>query len=159
MADFTAITTQEEFDARIKDRLSRQEEKHQKALAEAVAKFSDYEDIKSKYETALKQIEGFSSTGAKLDELKKKIAEQETEIKGFRIGSLKNKVATELGLSADAISFISGEDEETIRSSAEALKKIVNAQHSAPLSSNNDSASGNHDDLKAVLEQLHLKGN
>ena len=56
MSEFTPITTQEEFDAALKDRLTRDREAQAKKTAE---KYADYEDLKNKTAEYEKQIAGF----------------------------------------------------------------------------------------------------
>lgn len=130
--EFTPITieSQEQFDALVKDRLSRQNEKHSKELAEKLG------EAKSGFESQLTEIQ------TKLDEAEKKISgydsiisEKDKEIKKYELASVKSQIARETGLSFDAVDFLQGEDEESIRKSAEALKNLVKVAP-APMATN-----------------------
>ena len=70
MAEFTPITTQEEFDNAIKERLTRDREAQAKKVAE---KYADYEDLKSKTAEYEKQIAGFTEQLKGVEEKDKKI--------------------------------------------------------------------------------------
>lgn len=117
--EFTAITTQEEFDQRIGDRLKRERESIE-------SKYKDYDDLKTKN----------SEKDARIGELEKQLqdakkeyendlAEKDARIKGYESDSVKTRIAREMGLSFEAIDFISGEDEEAIRKSATTFKAYV----------------------------------
>lgn len=129
MAEFTPIISQEQLDAVIGDRLKRNEEKWTR-------KYDGYmspDDVNAKTADLNKQIENLT---AALDSANKKaasydsdIAERDARIKGFEISATRTRVAQELGLNLDAIGFISGEDEDSIRKSAESLKALLGTQH------------------------------
>ena len=156
MADFTAITTQEELDSIIKDRLKRDREAqskkfegwispedHQRAINEANKAFDDYKAAHS----------GDEQTIA---DLKAKNQEYET-------ASLKSRIAHEVGLSYEWISRISGTDEKSIRADAESLKNLVGSQSApAPLpprsTEQTPPADARTAALKGVLSGLNLGG-
>lgn len=124
MADFTPINTQEEFDSAIKDRLERQKSKFEKySSPEDVATMQA--EYNSKIEKLSSDLEAMSKKVSKYDA---DIAERDTKIKGYETRATKSKIAREYGLSYEAIDFLSGDDEETIKTSAEALKKLMGAQ-------------------------------
>ena len=119
---FKPIETQEELDNIIKDRLKRERESaqkryegwispedHQKALDDANKAFDDFK----------KAHEGDEAT----------IADLTAKNKAYETASLKSRIAHEVGLSYEWISRISGDDEESIRSDAESLKKLVGSGH------------------------------
>lgn len=122
MADFEPITSQEMFDNAIKDRINRLNDKHSKEMAELTEKYSDYDSIKAQANSYESQI---STLNEKLANHDAEIAERDAKIKNYEIGSIKTKVARDLGLSYDAINFLQGEDEESIKQSAENLKALV----------------------------------
>lgn len=135
MADFQPIETQEDFDNAIKDRLNRQAEKHKAELA----KYADYDDLKSKvadFETKSKDsVSKLEALTKEIEGYKSQIAEKDKAIKGYETTAIKTKIAAEIGLSNDAVSFISGDTEDDIRTSAEALKKVVGVRMDSPLAS------------------------
>ena len=154
MADFQAITTQEELDQIIKDRLKRDREAqtkkyegwispedHQKAIDEANKALNDYKDAHA----------GDEQTIA---DLKAKTQEYET-------ASLKSRIAHEVELPYDAIKHITGTDEKSIRESAESLKKLVGSQTPAPLpprSTETTPADAKTAAFKGMLSNLNLGG-
>ena len=155
MADFQAITTQEELDSIIKDRLKRDREAqtkkfegwispedHQKAIDEANKALNDYKAAH----------DGDEQTIA---DLKAKNQEYET-------AALKSRIAREVGLSYEWIGRITGTDEKSIRADAESLKELVGSQTTpAPLpprSTETPPADAKAAALKGMLSGLKLNG-
>lgn len=156
MAEFTAITTQEEFDAAIKSRLERERNKYSEQLA-------GFDETKNQLAEAQKQINDLSNAlkdaNDKVANHDAEIAERDTKIRSYEIDSVKTKVANEMGLSYEAIGFIQGDDEDTIRKSAEGLKNLVGTKAVAPLKSDepsiaNDSEAQKNAELRKMLTQL-----
>lgn len=155
MADFQAITTQEELDSIIKDRLKRDREAqtkkfdgwispedHQKAIDEANKALNDYK--------------------AAHDGDDKTIADLTAKLQDYETASLKSRIAHEVGLSYEWIGRISGTDEKSIRADAEALKNLVGSQATpAPLpprSTETPPADAKAAALKGMLSGLKLNG-
>ncbi|MBE5852267.1 MAG: DUF4355 domain-containing protein [Lachnospiraceae bacterium] len=141
MGEFKVIETQEQLDAVLGERLKRERETVKKEYAgylspEDVKKYEGYlspEDVAKKYEGYLspedvtKKYAGYLSP--------EEAAKKDAKIKGYETDSVKTRVAHEVGLSYDAVAFLKGEDEETIRKSAETLKTLVGSSNVAPLAS------------------------
>lgn len=130
MSDFTPITTQEAFDAAIKDRLDRAEETFTR-------KYSDYDDLKSKNTEFEKTI---ASQTEKIKNLTEKQAGHETEvadlkakIAGHEKANLKIKVAREAGIPYELASKLSGDDEAALKKDAEEFKKFLGKPKAQPL--------------------------
>lgn len=145
--DFEAITTQEAFDAAIKDRLERQK----KADAE-------------KYEGYISPTDH----QAALDALNKKLADQksleerlhaiETENGILKVETTKRKIADELGLDSKWVSRIKGTDEETIRKDAQILMDMM-PKPTTPQANPETMPSGDDDEDAAYKKLLaKLKG-
>lgn len=132
MAEFTVIETQEQFDNAIKARLDREKSKYSEQIAEL-------EGFKTKYEESQRQIADLSnalnSANEKVSGFEGQIAEKDSKIKDFEIKASKTQIANELGLSFEAIEFLQGNDEDSIRKSAENLKTLVGSTKVAPLAS------------------------
>lgn len=64
-------------------------------------------------------------SGSTIDELRRKNEELEDRINGFVLEGVKREVASEYGLSSDAITFLSGDDKESLAESAKALKGLI----------------------------------
>lgn len=126
MSDFTPINTQEEFNEAIKDRIKRErtatEEKYKNHLSP--------EDVAKKYEGYLspeevkKKYEGYISS--------EEAVEKDKKIKGYETDSVKMRIAHEMELPYDAVKFLRGDDEKSIKESAEALKGIMGTHSNVP---------------------------
>lgn len=149
MADFKTIETQEQLDAIISDRLKRERETIKK----------EYEGFLSP-EDAAKKYEGYLSPDDEKAKYKgylspEEAAKKDATIKGYETDSVKTRIAHELGLSYDAISFLKGDDEKSIRESAETLKSLVGNTVTAPLASTETPVTGAEDAaLKNTLKGL-----
>lgn len=110
---FTAITSQEDLNKVLNDRLTRER-----------AKFADYRDLKSKADK-LDQIEAANQTEA--EKSAKRIADLEAEMSSVRRDSLRLKIAGEHGITdADDIDlFLTGTDEQTLTKQAKRLAERV----------------------------------
>ena len=64
-------------------------------------------------------------SGSTIDELRRQNEELEDRINGFVLEGVKREVASEYGLSNDAIAFLSGDDKESLSESAKALKGLI----------------------------------
>lgn len=64
-------------------------------------------------------------SGSTIDELRRKNEELEDRINGFVLEGVKREVASEYGLSSDAIAFLHGDDREALVESAKALKGLI----------------------------------
>jgi len=143
---FKPIETQEELDNIIKERLKRERETtqkryegwispedHQKAIDDANKAFDDFKKVH----------EGDEQT----------IADLTAKNKAYETASLKSRIAHEVGLSYEWVSRIGGDDEASIRSDAESLKKLVGSG-SKPLPTKNTEAGENYDKSTAALRQV-----
>ena len=149
MGEFTPIETQEQLDSiigeRIKEIREKAEKKYEGYLSpeEVTKKYAGYlseDDVKKKYEGYLSPEE---------------VAEKDAKIKGYESHSVQTRIAHELGLSYESIDFLKGEDEESIRKSAETLKALVGNRQAPPLASH-DEPIGNSVDasLRNMLKNL-----
>lgn len=143
MAEFTPITTQEEFDAAIKDRLARDREAQAKKVAE---KYSDYEDLKTKAADYEKQIAGYAEQLKGIEEKDKKITELESSVKKYETSALKTRIAQEVGLDYSLATRLSGETEDEIRTDAKSLSESIGKMKNvaAPTRSPEPAGAGNN---------------
>lgn len=129
MADFTPITTQEEFDRAISERIKRERETLEK-------KYSDYADLKSKvadYETQLGTLKSsFEESTKKASEFEKTVADLTGKISSYELTSLKTRIAHELGIPYELSGRLTGNDEKELRADAESLSKLVSAGKPTP---------------------------
>lgn len=154
MSEFIPITTQEQLDSVIGDRLKRSEEKWQKKYEgylspdEVSAKTTELEQqltmANSALDVANKKIAGHE----------KDIADRDSKIKGFEVSALKHKAAHEAGLSYDAVDFLQGDDEESIKASADKFKSLMGKQHSAPDFHNEPDVNSKSASMKKLAQNL-----
>lgn len=127
MAEFTPITTQEDFDKAIGERLKRERETVKKEFAGYLSP----EDEKKKYE-------GYLSPAAEKEKYKgyltpEEAAEKEKTIKGYEANSVKMRIAHEVGIPYELAGRLTGKNEEALRKDAEGLIKIMGSQaHKVP---------------------------
>ena len=107
--EFKAITTQDDLNKVIDERLKRER-----------AKYADYRDLKAKA-AKLDEIEKANQTEA--EKAQARIAELETEMQSVRLDSLRRKVAGEHQITDqdDIDLFLTGTDEETLTRQAQRL--------------------------------------
>lgn len=154
MSEFKKIESQDEFNAIVKDRVERAE----KTAEERVRKeFADYESIKAENENLKKKLEEASTSVKGFDEKKKefedRIASLENENKGFKLTNLKIKVAQEAGLPFELADRLTGEDEDAIKADAEEMAKYMSAPQVAPFGAAEPIADGK-DAFTRGLSQL-----
>lgn len=161
MGEFTPITieSQEQLDGMFKDRLNRQNEKHSKEISELKSQLSDYEALKEEKNGFTAQIEALTSQLNEANEKVKgydsQIAEKDSQIEAFKIKELKNSIMNEMGLPIDAVNFVQGNDEESIRTNAESLKNLVSAgYHVAPLANHERPIESRSDALMQMVNNL-----
>lgn len=127
MSEFKPITTQEEFDAAIKERLSRER-----------AKYSDYDQLKNRVEELEKENVGLKSTIEANNQSKadadKQLEDMQKQIAGYETASLRTRVALQHGLPYDLADRLQGTDEESFKADAERLASFVKpTEHVAPM--------------------------
>ena len=151
MSEFKPITTQEELDSIIGERLKRQKESISK-------QYTDYEELKTKNVDLEKELTELkksleSSTSSKT-ELEKQIEELTGKVKAHDLSSLKIKYALENGIPYHLAGRISGDDEDSIKADAESLSDFFKSQTPPPPLKDTEKK-GNSED---VAYQNILKG-
>lgn len=152
MSEFKVIETQEQLEEVLKDRLKRERESTRKEFegflspSDVDERYKGYmspDDVKEKYKDHLSPEE---------------VAKLNAKIKGYETDSVKMRIAHETGLSYEAVEFLRGEDEDSIRKSAESLKELVGMTNVAPLASTEPSGMGNATDAALRNTLKGLKG-
>lgn len=152
MAEFTPITTQDELDKVLAERLKRERETVRKEYAgylspeEAAKKYAGYlspDDEKKKYAGYLSPEEA---------------AKKDAQIKAYETDSVKTRIARETGIPFELAGRLAGEDEASIKKDAEALAKILGGGKGGkvpPLRSTEpDGAEAEDAAYKAMLDNL-----
>ena len=152
---FEPINTQEEFDAAVKDRLAREAKKY-----EGYTSPDDLEkikaDIRAESDSKIKDLSGqIDSVNQQLAERDKSIEEKDAKIKGYETNSEKMRIARETGLSYEAVDYLKGDDEKSIRESAEALKALIGSKSAPPLGDPEpDAGNGKDEAYKKMLREM-----
>ncbi|RSJ79255.1 hypothetical protein D8796_05110 [Streptococcus cristatus] len=149
MSEFKPITTQEEFDAAIKARLSREKEK-----------YADYDQLKSRVEELEKENVGLQSTIEASNKSKadadKQLEDLQNQIAGYETASLRTRVALQHGLPYDLADRLQGTDEESFKADAERLAGFMKkSQPTYPVGTNEPSSIDEKDAaLKGMLHKM-----
>lgn len=151
--EFKPITTQEEFDKAIQERLNRQKESIER-------QYADYADLKAKNAEMEKELGSLRNTLSEVNEkakgYDKTFAELNAKIAGYETANLKTKIALQHGLPYDFASRLVGEDEKAIRADAESLSKLFKTQNTQPppLKSTEPTGTGEGAELRTLLNEL-----
>lgn len=150
--EFTTITTQEEFDRAISDRIKRERETLEK-------KYSDYADLKTKaadYEKQLGDLKtSFEETTKKASEHEKTVADLTGKITSYELASLKTRIAHELSIPYELSGRLTGNDEKELRSDAETLSKLVSSgKPTPPPLKDSEPNKGKDDPYRALLTNI-----
>lgn len=146
--EFTPITSQEELNKAVGERIKRVE-----------AKFSDYKDLKAK---AAKFDEIEQANKTELEKLNERVTAAESAHQAAVVEALRFKVASKHGISEDdAVLFLTGTDEETLTKQAQRLSNMdaerkKRGAHVAREGGN--PPSGRPDDERAAVRQLFGTG-
>lgn len=117
---FKVIETQEQLDELILDRIGQAKDSVRKEFEGWVSP----EALAEQQSGLQTQIEQLTTD---LNAANEQIAQKDGIIKTHETNSMKIKVAHEAGLSYDAIQFLQGTDEDSIKASATALKSLTGA--------------------------------
>ena len=153
MSEFKPITTQEEFDAAIKERLSREK-----------AKYSDYDQIKSLVEDLKKENVDLKSTieanHQSKEDADKQLEVLQNQIAGYETASLRTRIALQYGLPYDLADRLQGTDEESFKADAERLAGYMKrAQPVAPVRETEPQVGDNKTmQMKSMLRELNNTG-
>ena len=125
MSEFKPINTQEEFDAAIRERLSREK-----------AKYSDYDQLKSRVTELETENVGLKSTIEANNQSKadadKQLEVLQNQIAGYETASLRTRVALQYGLPYDLADRLQGTDEDSFKADAERLAGFMKSKESIP---------------------------
>lgn len=120
--EFKAITTQEELNAVIGERLKRERGSTEKRISEQYAGYVSKAQHESDLADLTKQLE---SAASKAKEDAASIAALNSKVSHYETASVKSRIAQELGLPHELASRLTGADEAAWREDAETLKKVL----------------------------------
>ena len=153
MSDFKIIETQEELDAVIKARLSREREK-----------YADYEDLKKQLADFEAKETTYQNTindlKARETELASRVESLNGDLTQTKLQTAKQRIATEYGLPLDLADRLQGDDEDEFKADAERLAShFIPKQPTPPMKSNEPVISDSKDlTMKKFVQQLTNKG-
>lgn len=153
MADFKPITTQEEFDAAIGERIKRERESMAK-------KYGDYDDLKKRVADQETQIGTLTKerddNAKKYAGYDKAVADLQAQVKGYEASSVKMRIAHETGIPYEMATRLSGETEEDIRKDAAILARFVTkGKYTGPLKGDGpDGESAERASMRQMLQNL-----
>ena len=155
MSEFKPIETQEALNEIIKDRI-------EQAKRSEAKKFEGYvsPDEAAKLTSQIEELTKSSAEAAeKYANYDKEIADRDATIKKYETASVKSRIAHEMGLPYGMADRLTGDDEESIKKDAEALKNIIGTQpkKTTPLAGGSDNSG---DAKKLAYKQMldRLKG-
>lgn len=151
MSDFKIIETQEELDAVIKSRLSREREKY--ADYENLKKqLADFEAKETTYQNTINDLK------ARETELTSQVDSLNGDLTQTRLQTAKQRIATEYGLPLDLAERLQGDDEEGFKADAERLAShFTPKQPTPPMKSNEpNNLEGEDAAYKALVRKLNL---
>ena len=153
MSDFKTIETQEELDAVIKARLSREREK-----------YADYEDLKKQLADFEAKETTYQNTINDLKTREAELASKNESLSGeltqTKLQSAKQRIATEYRLPLDLADRLQGDDEDGFKADAERLASYLAPKQPAPPMKSNEPVISDSKDLtmKKFVQQLTNKG-
>ena len=159
MNEFKVIESQEEFDARIKDRIERAKEKAIEDYKIEIKKTID--DLKSENSNLKNEVAGYKES---LEEVKGKdetIKGLNEKISAFERAEVKRNIALEYGLPFRLADKISGDDEDTMKKDAEVMAKYFSdskKSYEPPLKSYENKVDEKDQALKKLLDGLDMEG-
>jgi septal ring factor EnvC (AmiA/AmiB activator) len=156
MSEFKAITTQEEFDKAIQERLARQKESIEK-------QYADYAEIKARnteLETEIGTLKTtLSEANKKAEKYDKDIADLNAKIAGYETANMRTRIALQHGIPYDLAGRLVGEDEKSITEDAKKLAELVRPKEPVPPLKDTEPQIDDKDGAyKALLENLNLEG-
>jgi hypothetical protein len=123
---FTAIETQEQFDAAIAKRLERE----RSTVAKQFEGWLSPEEAKKPYEGWLSPEEVATKYAGWLSP--EDAAEKDAKIKRYETNSAKMRIAQEEGIPFELYQRLTGETEEELREDARTLGNLLSKGHTAP---------------------------
>lgn len=154
--EFEPITTQEQLDGIIDERIKQEREK-----------FKGYDDYKRKaedYDKLETTSKGYEQTIARLNRAidgdeknagyKKQIEDLQKKVKGSETDLVKLRIANEKGIPFELARRLNGDDEEAIRKDAESVAKYLTGNNAPPLALTETEINGKKAAMRNMLAGL-----
>ena len=127
--EFKAITTQEEFDSMVKDRLDRQAKKTAEEVRKSFEGWLSPDDVKAKITELEKKL---AERENKLTESKAAFDKLTAEKKALELDRARETAARDAGLPFELAGRLTGATPDELKADAEALSTLVGAKQSEP---------------------------
>lgn len=137
---FEPITSQDDFDRKVKARIKRAEEKAREEAEAATRRKIDDETAADRQKKQGEFEKLYEAEQKKVTDLEKKIADLEGAASKRDLDTVKATMAKKYGLPDELASRLSGDDEAAIEADAKALAKTVTAKPEKP--ANTEGGSG-----------------
>lgn len=164
MAEFTPITTQEEFDTMIKSRLERERNTVSKQYEERLAGYADYESLKQQFQALTDEKASWESstneTAEKMKALESQLTEANQKVKSYELDNIRAQAATANGIPFELRNRITGDTEEAINEDAKNLAQILKVENQRDIPSFKADENVPTDETSAIWKQMakSLKG-
>ncbi|NLD10622.1 MAG: DUF4355 domain-containing protein, partial [Clostridiales bacterium] len=123
---FTPITTQDDFDKAIKDRLDREKKTITEEITKKYAGTEEWQEQQKKLNKQLgEQTKAIEEAAEAAKKSESTITELTGKVKGYETSAIKARIANEVGLPYQLAGRLSGEDEDAIKKDAESLVKLM----------------------------------
>ena len=129
MSEFKAITTQEEFDSMVKERLDRQAKKTADEVKKSFEGWLSPDDVKKATADLEKKL---ADKDGKLTENKAAFDRLSAEKKALELDRAREAAARDAGLPFELAGRLSGNTADELKADAEALSKLVSAKQGEP---------------------------
>lgn len=129
MSEFKAITTQEEFDSMVKERLDRQAKKTADEVRKSFEGWLSPDDVKKATADLEKKL---AEKDGKLTESKAAFDKLTAEKKALELDRAREAAARDAGLPFELAGRLSGNTADELKADAEALSKLVGAKQGEP---------------------------
>ena len=125
MSEFQPITSQEDFDNAIKERISRVEKKYE-GFVSAENHQKAIDDLKSSYDSRISELntkyQGYEDEKASWDAKEK---DYTSKLKKYEDDSVKSMIASKYGLTSETLKYIQGSTKEEWEESAKELSSLL----------------------------------
>ncbi len=152
---FKTIETQEELDAIIGERLTRERE----STAE---KYADYEEVKNNNATLTAENNNLRETIQTLTsektELEENYSKAGAKIKEYEMSDMKIKIALQNGIPYDMANRLVGEDEASLIEDAKKMSELIGGKPSPPLKKFEQKGDEENASYLNLISNLKLEG-
>lgn len=160
--EFKPITSQEELDAVIGERLKRQKESLESKFNEELSgKDEAYNTLKSRIDELesdlTKANEDVNKYKSDAEGYNTQIFNLTKEVEGNKLSMLKTSIALEYGLPHSIANRLVGNDEDSIRNDAKELSSLIPSQPAtSPLKDTETSVNSDDGAYKSLLDNMNL---